>query len=245
MSQREPGTFSDQEIKELGTRLKLEHRWQWRLLDSVVRSLHDTAASFRTTTFETPPSRTELFFHQVEANPQRYLHRLLNRAAGGSPDDVFDQVLQHHDGLAQLHYHVAKLLSPTGNAEEQLRKGTARHALQGAELDAALIIAAARNARTTVAETIRRGKGADRRSGTTPRDRFVDHLLEFYCDLTGKLPGVTNNTGAERIEGPAVEFVRLALNKVGFQSASGSSLRRWIEAFREKRPDPVQKTSSD
>src|SRR5260221_3092559 len=233
MSQRELGTFSDEEIKELGIRLKLEHRWQRHLLDSVVRSLHDTAASFRTTSFETPPSRMELFFHQVEANPQRCLHRLLDRVAGRSRDDVFEQVLQHHDGLAQLHYHVAKLLSETGCAEEQLKTGSARRALLAAELNVVLISVAAQSARANLARTIRRGKGDDRRSGESPLDLFVNHLLEIYWDVTGKLPGVTNNTGTRgKIEGPAVELLRMALTKVGFAAPSGSTLRRRIENFR-------------
>ena len=138
------------------------------------------------------------------------------------------------DGLAQLHYHVAQLLSSTGNAEEQLRKGTARDALLASELDVVLIRKAAQSARANLGRNIRRGKGADRRSGDTPRDLFVNHLLEICRDITGKLPGFTNNPGAGQIQGPVVEFLRMALPRCGFRTATGSTLRLWIEEFRRR-----------
>src|SRR5258708_18258975 len=135
MTERERASFSAAKIREIGRLFKVEHPWQLRHLDSVLRSLPETAASFRTTRFGIPPSSTEFFLLQVDANPQRRLRRLLKPEAGESPAEVFDQVLQHHDGLAQLHYHVAKLLSPTGNAEEQLQNGSARQVLLAPELD--------------------------------------------------------------------------------------------------------------
>jgi hypothetical protein len=178
---------------------------------------------------------TELFLLQVEAAPLRRLRRLLKPKAGESQAEVFEQVLQHHDGLAHLHYHVAQLLSPTGNAEEQLQKGRARDALLARESHVILISNAANSARVLLAARIRRGKGADRRSSDTPRDLFVNHLLEIYRDITGKLPGVTNNPGAGgKIQGSAVEFLRMALPKCDFRAATGSTLRRWIEDFRRR-----------
>jgi hypothetical protein len=129
MSERERASFSAAEVREIGHLLKAEHPWQWRYLRDVIPSLPETAASFRTTRFKTWPSLTEVFLYQVEANPLRRLRRLLKPTGGESPAEVFEQVLQRHDGLAQLHYHVAQLLSPTGNAEVQLRKGTARDAM--------------------------------------------------------------------------------------------------------------------
>jgi hypothetical protein len=235
MSERERGSFSAAEIREIGHLLKAEYPWQRRHLCDVLPSLPETAASFRTTRFTTWPSLTEVFLNQVEANPQRRLRRLLKPAAGEAPTDIFDQVLQHHDGLAQLHYHVAQLLSPTDEAEEQLQKGTARDALLAPELDTVLISNAAKSARVLLTASIRRGKGADRRSAKTPRDLFVNHLLEIYRDVTGKLPGLTNNPGAGgKIQGPAAEFLRKALPKCDFQAASGPTLRRWIEDFRRR-----------
>src|SRR6266404_1200646 len=138
MNEQDQASFSAAEIKEFGRMLKVEHPWQLRHLRDVIPSLPETAASFRTTRFKTWPSLTEVFLYQVEATPLRRLRRLLKPAVGESPVEVFGQVLQRHDGLAQLHYHVAQLLSPTGNAEEQLRKGTARDALLAAELDVVL-----------------------------------------------------------------------------------------------------------
>jgi len=200
----------------------------------VLRSLPETVASLRTTRFETWPSLTEIFLLRTAAKPKRYLRRLLKPDVGKSPAEVFDQVLQHHDGLAQLHYHVAKLLSPTGNAEEELPKGSARAALLAPDLDVVLISNAAKSAQANLARTIRRGKGTDRRSGESPRDFFVNHLLEIYRDVTGKLPGLTNNPGLRQIQGPAVQFLRLALPRFGFQAATGSTLRRRIEDFRRE-----------
>jgi hypothetical protein len=234
MSERERASFSVAEISEIGRMLKVEHPWQWQYLRDVIPSLPETAASFRTTRFKTWPSLTEVFLYQVEANPLRRLRRLLKPKASELPAEVFRQLLEHHDGLAQLHYHVAQMLSPTGNAEEQLRKGTTRDALLASELDAILIKKAAHSARANLARNIRRGKGADRRSGDTPRDLFVNHLLEICRDITGKLPGFTNNPGAGQIQGPAVEFLRMALPRCDFRTATGSTLRRWIEDFRRR-----------
>jgi len=232
MSERERASFSAAEIREIGRLLKLEHPWQFRHLREVLASLPDTAASVRTIHFEKPLWSAEVFLRQVEANPGRRLRLLLKPTAGELQDEVFAKMLQHHRGLAQLHYHVAKLISPTGNAEEELKKGSARIALLAFEDNVVLIGNAAKSARLILANDIRRGKGADRRSRDTPRDLFVSHLLEFYRDVTGKLPGVTNKPGVKRIEGPAVQFLRLALPRFGFQATTGSTMRRWIDEFR-------------
>jgi hypothetical protein len=73
------------------------------------------------------------------------------------------------------------------------------------------------------------------RIGDTPRDLFVNHLLEICRDVTGKLPGFTNNPGAGgKIQGPAADFLRMALPRCDFRKATGSTLRRWIEEFRHR-----------
>jgi len=82
MSERERGSFSAAEIREIGHLLKAEYPWQRRHLCDVLPSLPETAASFRTTRFTTWPSLTEVFLNQVEANPQRRLRRLLKPAVG-------------------------------------------------------------------------------------------------------------------------------------------------------------------
>jgi hypothetical protein len=213
---------------------RVEDPWRLRDLASVLRSLPETATSFRTLQFETPLSLMEVFLYQVEVNPRRRLRLLLKLAAGQSPADVFEQVLQRHGALPKLHYHVAQLLSPTGNAEKELQKGTAREALLAPERHIGLLSKAAKNARVQLDESIRRGKGGNRRSGDTPRDLFVNHLLEIYRDVSGKLPGLTNNPGLRQIQGPAAQFLRLALPRFGFPVATGSTLRRWIENFRRE-----------
>ncbi len=238
MNGMERTSFSDAEISDVARSFKVMDPWRLRDLAAVLRSLPDTASSFRNLSSETVPSLRWLFLYQVEKNPPRRLALLLKPLPGQSPADVFDNVLQRHDTLPKLLYHVAKILSPTGNAEEELRKGTARKALRTPERHAVVISEGAKNARLQLDGDIRHEKGGDRRSGDTPRDLFVEHLLNIYLDFSGKLPGLTNRMPAGgKIQGPAVEFVRLALPRFGFQSATGSTIRRWIETFRcEQKP---------
>lgn len=257
MSQHEWASFSAAEIKAIGDVLKLKHRWQWQHLGTMLRLLPQTAASFRTTRVKTPSSQREHFLRQVEANPQRRLSRLLRPNDGESKAGAFDRVLQDHDGLPLLLYHVARLLAPPGRAEEWLMNGRARDALLATNLDNDLIRKAAQNARANLARDIRRGKGGDRRSSSSPgspspQDLLVEHILEIYRHLTGKVPGLSNDsthlkaadreghpdypetaeTKAHPVTGPAPSLLRMTLPRLGFPG-SDSTIRRHIEAFRK------------
>ena len=228
-------SFSGAEIRAVGQLLKVKQGWQLQHLAEVLPSVPETADLFRTAHFDTPPSKSEAFLQQVERDPARTLRRLLKPTAGEPTAETFERVLQQHDGSALLHYHVALCLSPTGHAEARLQDGSARRTLLDPELDIALITRAAQSAKASLAPRIRRGKGTDRRSGSTPQRLTVDHLLEIFTDVTGRLPGVTANTIDGRIQGPAVEFLRLVLPKARFPVPSGSTLRRWIADFRNRR----------
>ncbi len=63
---------------------------------------------------------------------------------------------------------------------------------------------------------------------------MVEHLLETYVDLTGLQPSVTFNPIISERSGPALEFLRLILARLGYV-ASDMTLQREIERYRDGR----------
>src|SRR5260370_25810122 len=102
MNGMERTSFSDAEISDVARSFKVMDPWRLRDLAAVLRSLPDTASSFRNLSSETVPSLRWLFLYQVEKNPPRRLALLLKPLPGQSPADVFDNVLQRHDTLPKL-----------------------------------------------------------------------------------------------------------------------------------------------
>jgi hypothetical protein len=124
------------------------------------------------------------------------------------------------------------LLAPDGREVGQIKDGTARDVLLHPHVHHRLIQQAAFNARAACGKSIKRGKGGNRRSAEPLERQVVDHLLEIYVTLTAQVPRVSNFMFQDRIGGPAVEFLRVVLREVGLSAPSGSSLARWISAFR-------------
>jgi hypothetical protein len=114
-------TFPDSTIMSLGRLLRVTHRCQVRYLAGVLRELPATVTSYRTMRLKTPASRSETFFRWVEKDPSRRVREFLHLKTGGAPKQGFGQVLNDHDGLAQLQYHVAALLPPEGRDGEGQR----------------------------------------------------------------------------------------------------------------------------
>src|SRR5260370_32960101 len=129
MSDLSPKIFADSKIMVLARLLRVTHRWQVRYLADVLRELPATVASYRTIWLKTPASRTESFLHWVEKDPSRRIGEFLDLKTGGTPEQRFSQVLNDHDGLAQLHYHVAALLAPEGCEGQRIADGRARDVL--------------------------------------------------------------------------------------------------------------------
>ena len=125
-------------------------------------------------------------------------------------------------------------MAPQGQGAEWIGDRSAHHALLGTPAPLQQIRDAAARAKTNLGATIRRAPGDRRQSDATPRSMMVEHLLETYVDLTGHQPSVTFNPIISERSGPALEFLRLTLTRLGYV-ASDMTLQREIERYRDGR----------
>jgi hypothetical protein len=133
-------------------------------------------ASHRTIWLKTPASRTESFLQWVEKDPSHRVGEFLDLKTGGTPEQRFSQVLNDHDGLAQLQYHVAALLAPEGYEVRRIEDGSARDVLLHPRLHRGLIRQAALSAQAACGKPIKRGKGGKRRRVEPLERQIVDYV---------------------------------------------------------------------
>jgi hypothetical protein len=192
----------------------------------------ETALLFQTAEPDTSASQKERFLERVAADPGRTLAQIFKSCDQTGSDDAVQHAIDHHEPVAVLSYHTARLLSPKGRAEDCVGTAELTGALAKPGTNADLVRAAAQSALAELQPKIRRGKGGSRRStGTYARDLMIDHILDVYSSITGTMPGFTNFNG---IGGPAVNYLRYVLPRAGFAVPSDSTLRRRISSFRER-----------
>jgi hypothetical protein len=228
------GWFPDALVLELAQTIGVTDPDLVGILAWVLRRLPQTVQSFRKVKCMPSPSQHVRELERIERNPLR-LRRLIQRHDGSRSIEGLRQAIREIEGFAVFFYHFANGLCPEGHAERHIDDGSAHRALLDLAPGDPQVAAAARRALDQERPRVAKGRGGDRHRRPFAATNTIDHLVGFYTDLTGKLPGYTIDPVGGGMSGPLVFFLRACLQAADLP-VSDATLRRRILEARERPP---------